>query len=330
MNELLQKYVKKFSQLRRGTTVYGPAPHKPVLLLAVIQGIDDGWISENRIELSPELVGAFKTIWHATVSTPHAPLIAQPFFYMRGEEFWHHMPNPGFEKWVQVTRNCQAIGVLHKAVAYAKLNDDLFTLLFSPVTREFLKQALLRTYFPATNWEYPKEDSYLNVLAQQMRESPGSEYAAKIRELQETLDKNSLEEELFIRSGWFQRQVPLAYENTCCISGLRVETTVNASLLDACHIVPFSQSHDDTISNGLSLCPTLHRAFDRGLIAVNPESLTVIISDRLAEPSASVYSIRQFAGREIRRPSDRRCWPSEENLHKHLLRFQDNFLKQTG
>lgn len=325
MTEITQKYARKFSRLRRGTTVYGPAPHKPVLLLAVIQGIETGWISENRIELSPELVGAFKTIWHATVSTPHSPLIAQPFFYMRGEGFWHHVANPGFEEWVLVTRNCQAIGVLHTAVAYAKMDSDLFALLMSPVTREVLKQALIQSYFPAVRWEYPKEDSYLNVLAQQIMESPGVEYAAKVRELQESLDKESLEEELFVRSGLFKRKIPLAYENTCCISGLRVETTVNASLLDACHIVPFCQSHDDTISNGLSLCPTLHRAFDRGLIAIDPDRFTVRVSHRLAEPVESVYSIRQFEGKEIQRPADPRWWPSKENLSRHLELFQDNF-----
>jgi putative restriction endonuclease len=104
-----------------------------------------------------------------------------------------------------------------------------------------------------------------------------------------------------------------------------VETSINASLLDACHIVPFSSSHDDTISNGLSLCPTLHRAFDRGLIAVDPDRFTVRVSKRFSEPVASVYSIRQFEGTEIQKPSEKRWWPSPENLAQHLERFAANF-----
>jgi len=139
------------------------------------------------------------------------------------------------------------------------------------------------------------------------------------------LHQDSFEEEVFVRGGVFKRQVPLVYNNTCCISGLRVETSVNASLLDACHIVPFSQSHDDTISNGIALCPTLHRAFDRGLVAVEPDHFTVLVSDRLSEPVESVYSIRQFHGREIERPSDERYWPARDNLAGHLERFSENF-----
>ncbi|VGO19151.1 HNH endonuclease [Pontiella sulfatireligans] len=111
----------------------------------------------------------------------------------------------------------------------------------------------------------------------------------------------------------------------CCISGLRVETSVNASLIDACHIVPFSQSHDDTISNGLALCPTLHRAFDRGLVAIDPESFTVLVSKRLSEPVTSTYSIGQFDGQQIQLPADRRYFPGQKNLQEHLLRFAENF-----
>lgn len=92
MEKTLQKFLHKLTRLRQGVTAYGAAPHKPVLLLAVLQGIDKGWINENRIELSPELVSAFKSIWNRVVTTAHSPLIAQPFFHMRGEKLWHHVP----------------------------------------------------------------------------------------------------------------------------------------------------------------------------------------------------------------------------------------------
>ena len=63
MVKALQKYLRKISRLRRGVTRHGPAPHKPVLLLAVLQGFEEGWIVGNRIELSPQLVSAFKSVW---------------------------------------------------------------------------------------------------------------------------------------------------------------------------------------------------------------------------------------------------------------------------
>jgi len=325
MDDALQKYVRKFSKLRRGVTKYGPAPHKPILLLAVLRGFDEGWIIGNRIELTPELVGAFKSIWRNLVTTGHSPLIAQPFFYMRGEKFWHHVPNSGFEEWVKVTRNCQTISVLHKAVDCVQLDPDLFALILSPAHRTILRQTLLQTYFPSATNDYPESGSYWDQVAHQIMEESANDYVAEVRTLQEQLDQDSFEEEVFVRGGVFKRQVPLVYNNTCCISGLRVETSVNASLLDACHIVPFSRSHDDTISNGLALCPTLHRAFDRGLVTVEPDHFSVLVSDRLSEPVESVYSIRQFHGRQITRPSDARWWPGRDNLADHLDRFAENF-----
>jgi len=325
MDKALQKYVHKLSKLRQGVTKYGPAPHKPVLLLAVLRGMEEGWISENRVELSPELVGAFKSIWQNLVTTGHSPLIAQPFFYMRSEKFWHHAPNPGYENWVQVTKNCQSIGVLHQAVAYAQLDPELFVLAMSPAHRTILKQTLLETYFPNAQANAADASSYWDQVTNQILAESSAEYQSEIRSLQEKLDKDSFEEEVFVRGGVFKRQVPLVYNNTCCISGLRVVTTVNASLIDACHIVPFSQSHDDTITNGLALCPTLHRAFDRGLIAINPDNYCVIVSSRMTEPVTSTYSIRQFEGQEIKLPKNERYRPGKDNLFSHLKRFSGNF-----
>ena len=206
-----------------------------------------------------------------------------------------------------------------------QLDSDLFALIMSPAHRAILKQTLLKTYFPKARGVYPESDSYWEYVANQIMEESSNEYVAEIRSLQDQLDQDSFEEEIFVRGGVFKRQVPLVYNNTCCISGLRVETTVNASLVDACHIVPFSQSRDDTISNGIALCPTLHRAFDRGLIAIEPDHFSVVVSMRLSEPVESVYSIRQFHGRQITKPTDERWRPSRENLSSHLERFAENF-----
>lgn len=49
----------------------GRAPHKPVLLLAVLKAFDEGSILENRIEPSPELINWFKGYWAVMVRDPH-------------------------------------------------------------------------------------------------------------------------------------------------------------------------------------------------------------------------------------------------------------------
>ncbi len=45
MNKI-EKYVNCFLHLKRGITIYGPAPHKLVLILAVIRGIEQKRIKE--------------------------------------------------------------------------------------------------------------------------------------------------------------------------------------------------------------------------------------------------------------------------------------------
>ena len=87
-------------------------------------------------------------------------------------------------------------------------------------------------------------------------------------------------------------------------------------MIDACHIVPFSETYDDTISNGLSLCPNLHRAFDRGLVAISAE-YKVITSSAFQE-SAEDYSIKKYEGAQIKLPPDKSRWPSIQNLEWHL------------
>ena len=91
-------------------------------------------------------------------------------------------------------------------------------------------------------------------------------------------------------------------------------------MLDACHIIPFAKSHNDTISNGLALCPTLHRAFDRHLIAID-DNYRVIVSKSFIERSDSPYSIQQFEGKHILLPSTNKFYPAQDNLQNHRIQL---------
>jgi putative restriction endonuclease len=147
-------------------------------------------------------------------------------------------------------------------------------------------------------------------VAQQILEEPAVVYQAQVAVADE--------EELFVRSGVFKRVVPRVYNHTCCISGMRLTTTRSVQMIDACHIKPFSESHDDTIGNGISLCPNLHRAFDRFLISIDADYRVRMAEDVLEEGD---YGLRQFEGREILLPAERRFWPGRENLEWHWGRF---------
>jgi len=98
---------------------------------------------------------------------------------------------------------------------------------------------------------------------------------------------------------------------------MRIIASKEVQMIDACHIVPFSDSHDDTISNGISLCPNLHRAFDRGLISVD-EDYRVIVSNSFSESSPD-YSIKQYEGKQLFLPKETGYFPLIENLRWHMI-----------
>ena len=97
---------------------------------------------------------------------------------------------------------------------------------------------------------------------------------------------------------------------------MQLTSTYGHNFIDACHIVPFSLAHDDKISNGIALCPNMHRAFDRGLLSVD-EDYRIIISSGIIEDAQHVYSIKQLGGKRIHLPPATQYYPSQENIAWH-------------
>lgn len=86
-------------------------------------------------------------------------------------------------------------------------------------------------------------------------------------------------------------------------------------MVDACHIHPFSLSSDDTVPNGIALSPTMHRAFDRGLITINSNYI-VLVSPTVSDHN-SEFSITQFNGVQIKLPEKEKWFPSKQSLNWH-------------
>lgn len=113
-----------FSHLRRDAKK-GGAPHKPILLLAIISLFESGLFKSNRIYILPELVAAFKDLWHLLVKSNHDPRFALPFFHMNSEPFWEIVPNPGCEGWIENSGSMRHFNNLKAAVAYAVIEESL-------------------------------------------------------------------------------------------------------------------------------------------------------------------------------------------------------------
>jgi putative restriction endonuclease len=313
--ESIQKYLHQVLRLKRSAS-NGGAPHKPILLLSIFELIRKGDISSNQIEITPELVLEFKSNWSKLVVTQHSPNFSLPFFHMRSEPFWRLITNIGMNIPLTSSHSIKSLNALKESIAFAELDKEFFRLLIDPIQNGLLVDQLLEKYFHETRTNFNSKDyNVYDQLETQMLNDNRAVYSSRIKELKESLPQEQFEEEIFVRGGIFKKEIPKIYNYHCAISGMRIESSTNAQLVDACHIVPFAISKDDTITNGISLSPNIHRAFDRGLITINSEYI-IRVSPAIKE-NDSPFSLKQFDGKQIILPTNIHFYPSIENLDWH-------------
>lgn len=78
----LATYADKFSQLNVGRVAGHERPHKPVMLLALLDLFEQGVIKENRITYSPELLELFGEYFDAVRGERDQPTPINPYFYL--------------------------------------------------------------------------------------------------------------------------------------------------------------------------------------------------------------------------------------------------------
>lgn len=105
----------------------------------------------------------------------------------------------------------------------------------------------------------------------------------------------------------FRRQLLRAYAGQCAISGCNVEAA-----LDAAHIVPYKGPATNHPANGVLLRTDLHTLFDLGLIAVDTDTMCVLIA-----PSLAGTCYQRYSGKPLCLPSDPGSHPSREALDQH-------------
>jgi putative restriction endonuclease len=315
LQELLQKYIKAFLKLRIDRS-HGPAPHKPILLISILQAFQNGFQNNHKIYITPELIALFKTNWNLLVTTNHDCRISYPFYYLKSEKFWKLIPRIGFDNINMIGSIVKSFSKLNSAIEYAVIDEDLCELMKNQKYNVILMQSILDKYFPNSKSNFINsshgQNQLLNEIENKILKESSEEYRQEIKKL---LEQNN-DEEIFLRGSLFKREVPKIYNNTCCISGMRIDATANISMIDACHIVPFSESYDDTITNGIALCPNLHRAFDRGLIGID-KNYKVIVSKSFSE-NITNYSIKSFEGKMLRLPKIKNYYPLKENFNWHM------------
>jgi len=102
----------------------------------------------------------------------------------------------------------------------------------------------------------------------------------------------------------FRDELIEAYDGRCAISGCAV-----LDVLEAAHIFPYRGPQTNHVANGLLLRADLHTLFDCGLIAIDPDTMTVLVAPRLR--GSDYVALR---GARLREPRSAAQGPSRDAL----------------
>ncbi len=73
------------------------APHKPIMILALLDLVGLGIITENKVVIDKSLKNAFIECWSKYIENTSHARIEYPLFHLQTSEFWKFIPKPGFE-----------------------------------------------------------------------------------------------------------------------------------------------------------------------------------------------------------------------------------------
>lgn len=137
-------------------------------------------------------------------------------------------------------------------------------------------------------------------------------------ELNEILSKTGEERERLVKvrvnQAFFRKMVLSAYEDTCCITGLK-----NADFLVAGHIIRWADDEKNRMNphNGIAINALHDKAFEKGLITITPD-YTIKVSSELKKKGATEKEEElfiQYDGKQIHEP--KKFWPEPDFLRSH-------------
>jgi putative restriction endonuclease len=185
---------------------------------------------------------------------------------------------------------------------YVFLDDELFALLQSRDSRAALREVLITRYFSAKRTK---------VAAIAEKESRISDYQRKLDAGGRIEESPDVPE--FVRDTAFSRIVRRAYDYRCAACGIRVVLEGGLYIVDAAHLIPFAETHDDDPRNGIALCKNHHWAMDRNLIAPGTDRAWHVLhtlDDRLEGQKELLL----LHGRKLLLPHEPRYHPKDESL----------------
>lgn len=284
-------------QKSRGPGAERFAPHKPLLLLALIDTADAGELIEPRTALTAGIRIRFNALWQIVVRRwTTRPDVLLPFHHLSTQGFWKALRADG-----QPSEGPDSTRLI-------KLHPDFFALLAQPHFRELARLLVVQSWFP------PEEQL---ALKETLNLTGGSDLdpAGLVAEVQAAYKATG-------RDARFRIQVVVEYRYTCALTGYTLTATrTGATIVEAAHIAAFADTRNNDPRNGLALTPDAHGSFDEGLWTIDDDLRIVVARDAFADWSPEGASLKARHGRPLHFASGSRLRPDSQYLSWHRSRF---------
>jgi putative restriction endonuclease len=272
--------------------------------------VAQGTITTNFIEPSYELVNTWNGYWNTVMPIDQRSSMAYPFHFLSSDGFWKLKDNPSY----QGSQHVKSINSLREKYLGASINEELFQLIQIQDPREKLRAVLVNTYFSPKVQPKVIEQGYVNLASYKYSQSLIKQEIAE----QTSLFGNDIEpaKKEKVRDAGFRKAIVSLYEHRCALCGIRMLTPEGHTIVEAAHIVPWSETKDDRPTNGLCLCRLCHWSFDEGLMSVGSK-YEVLVSKRVQSERNMPGHVLTLVDRPIFKPDEEVYWPSQENLAMH-------------
>jgi len=315
----IEDYAQLFAHLRVNTgridspDALNQSPNKPLLLLATPDLIAEGAVTDGRVLVGPEIGRLYADYWHRVMPPRYPSKLMLPFFHLHNDGgFWRLVATPGNEAILQHMERIgriNSMSQLIEVVAYAQLDPQLVLHLGNPLSREVLRHVLIQRYFSPAAQGRLLEHGLINQEAYQYSEDLLS---------QKMVAEANLEYEIrpAARDQGFRRAIVTAYDYRCSMCGIRVVTIDGHVAVEAAHIHPWSEAHDDRPTNGLALYRLCHWNFDEGLLGADRQRI-ILVSPQLSGGLNIPGHLAQLAQRPLIGPANSAFSPDPDALVWH-------------
>lgn len=284
--------IKKFAKLRVDRAK-GVAPHKPLLLLVVLELARSGLLTTQKLKLTPDLAFRFSVYWSIVAHRrSQPPDIRLPFHHIRSSKLWTTIKSDGTES------------THRESTAAIRLSNEFFNALQSSDFWRAAGYTLISNYF-----EHAEQ-----VALYELAGIDSQEDSTSLDDLAKRADEES---RATGRTARFRVDVVAAYCHTCALTGYRITTITGHSIVDAAHIHQYARSRNDDPQNGIALCKNAHWLFDCGLWTIDDDYRVIVAKDVFDEAFPTQQSLASMAGKQIILPRDENLWPIAKNLSWH-------------